>query len=84
VQQSTPVDLQKTPQLGAATTVLVATSPLLDGLGGRYFNDNQEAVPTVHRPADIEALVNSVANYSQDVANADRLWDISTDATNGR
>jgi NAD(P)-dependent dehydrogenase (short-subunit alcohol dehydrogenase family) len=78
---ATPVQLQKTPQQGAATTVLVATSPLLDGLGGRYFNDNQEAVPTDHRPADIEALVNSVASYSQDAANADRLWEISTGAT---
>ena len=31
------------PQQGAATSVLVATSPLLDGVGGRYFEDCTEA-----------------------------------------
>src|SRR5258707_4821937 len=33
----------KTPEQGAATSVLVATSPLLDGIGGRYFEDCNEA-----------------------------------------
>lgn len=33
----------KTPQQGAATSILVATSPLLDGVGGRYFEDCNEA-----------------------------------------
>jgi NAD(P)-dependent dehydrogenase (short-subunit alcohol dehydrogenase family) len=33
----------KTPEQGAATSVLVATSPLLDGVGGRYFEDCNEA-----------------------------------------
>ncbi len=28
---------------GAATSVLAAASPLLDGVGGRYFEDGQEA-----------------------------------------
>jgi NAD(P)-dependent dehydrogenase (short-subunit alcohol dehydrogenase family) len=83
-KSATPVELRKTPQQGAATTVLVATSPLLDGLGGRYSNDNQEAVPTDHRPAEIEALVNSVAGYSQDVANTDRVWEVSIGATSRR
>lgn len=35
----------KTPEQGAATSVLVATSPLLDGIGGRYFEDCNEAAP---------------------------------------
>ena len=35
----------KTPEQGAATSVLVATSPLLDGVGGRYFEDCNEAEP---------------------------------------
>ena len=34
----------KTIEQGAATSVLVATSPLLDGVGGRYFEDCHEAV----------------------------------------
>ncbi|NED80695.1 SDR family NAD(P)-dependent oxidoreductase, partial [Streptomyces sp. SID11233] len=33
-------DYYKTPEQGAATTVLLAASPLLDGIGGRYFEDN--------------------------------------------
>ncbi|MFC5032303.1 MULTISPECIES: hypothetical protein [Streptomyces] len=35
----------KTPEQGTATSVLVATSPLLDGIGGRYFEDCNEAAP---------------------------------------
>jgi NAD(P)-dependent dehydrogenase (short-subunit alcohol dehydrogenase family) len=77
---ATPVELQKTPAQGASTTALVATSPLLDGVGGRYFNDNQEAVPVDHRPAAISDLVSAVAGYSIDQGNADRLWEISTEA----
>ena len=77
---ATPVELQKTPAQGAATTVLLATSPLLAGIGGRYFNDNQEAVRVDERPGDIAALVNAVAAYALDHDNADRLWRISTAA----
>src|SRR6202011_2169883 len=33
----------KTVEEGAATTVFVATSPLLNGIGGRYFEDCREA-----------------------------------------
>jgi NAD(P)-dependent dehydrogenase (short-subunit alcohol dehydrogenase family) len=58
---ATPLDLQKTPAQGAATTVLLATSPQLEGVSGRYFNDNQEATPVDHRPSDVTELVNSVA-----------------------
>lgn len=77
---ATPAELRKTPAQGASTTVLVATSPLLDGIGGRYFNDNQEATPVDHRPATIAEMVSAVACYSLDQANADRLWDISMKA----
>jgi NAD(P)-dependent dehydrogenase (short-subunit alcohol dehydrogenase family) len=34
----------KTPEQGAATSVLPATSPLLEGIGGRYFEDCNEGV----------------------------------------
>ena len=33
----------KTVEQGAATSVLVATSPQLDGIGGRYFEDCNQA-----------------------------------------
>lgn len=35
---------------GAATSVLVATSPQLDGIGGRYFEDNNEGRSCRPRP----------------------------------
>jgi NAD(P)-dependent dehydrogenase (short-subunit alcohol dehydrogenase family) len=74
---ATPVDRQKTPEQGASTTVFAATSPLLDGVGGRYFNDNTEAILADHRPAPIEELVTSLANYAVDSDNAERLWNLS-------
>lgn len=73
----TPPELQKTVEQGAATTVLLATSPFLDGVSGRYFNDNQEAAVVQTRPTEVAELVNSVAWYSVDEANADRLWELS-------
>jgi len=78
---ATPAELQKTPAQGASTTLLLATSPQLDGVGGRYFNDNQEATPTDHRPTDVVELVNSVANYALDPDAADRLWALAESAT---
>jgi NAD(P)-dependent dehydrogenase (short-subunit alcohol dehydrogenase family) len=78
---ATPVDLQKTPAQGASTTILLATSPQLDGIGGRYFNDNQEATPVDHRPSDIGELVGSVASYALDPCAADRLWTIAEHTT---
>lgn len=76
----TPVDLQKTPEQGASTTVLVATAPLLEGIGGRYFNDNQEAVPADRRPSEIQDLVQLVARYALDRDGAERLWAVGSAA----
>jgi NAD(P)-dependent dehydrogenase (short-subunit alcohol dehydrogenase family) len=39
----TPPEKQKTPEQGAATSVLLATSPRLQDIGGRYFEDCNEA-----------------------------------------
>jgi hypothetical protein len=66
----TPADLQKTPAQGAATSVLLAISPLLAGIGGRYFVDNQEAEPVDRRTDDMRG----VARYALDPENAERLW----------
>ena len=35
----------KTPEEGASTSVLVAASPLVEGVSGRYFEDANEAEP---------------------------------------
>ena len=39
----TPVEFQKTVEQGASTSVLLAASPLVEGIGGRYFENNNEA-----------------------------------------
>ena len=64
----------KTPEQGAATSVLVATSPQLEGIGGRYFEDCNEA--TVLETPDPDAKA-GVAAYAVDPDNAERLWDVS-------
>jgi NAD(P)-dependent dehydrogenase (short-subunit alcohol dehydrogenase family) len=67
----------KTPEQGAATSVLVATSPLLDGVGGRYFEDCNEAglnVPGTRR---------GVAAYALDPEAAALLWPVSIDTLAG-
>ncbi len=61
----------KTPEQGAATSVLVATSPLLDGVGGRYFEDCNEAGP--NQPGTRRG----VAAYALDPDAAERLWQVS-------
>jgi NAD(P)-dependent dehydrogenase (short-subunit alcohol dehydrogenase family) len=65
----------KTPEQGAATSVLVATSPQLEGIGGRYFQDCKEA-PVVD-PAAGESTGSGVAAYALDPTNAERLWELS-------
>jgi NAD(P)-dependent dehydrogenase (short-subunit alcohol dehydrogenase family) len=66
-------ELQKTPEQGAATSVLLATSPLLEGIGGRYFVNCNEAEIVAHRTSDLSG----VAPYALDPANAERLWEES-------
>jgi NAD(P)-dependent dehydrogenase (short-subunit alcohol dehydrogenase family) len=60
----------KTPQQGAATSALLAASPLLAGIGGRYFEDCNEA------PGATPGVggVRGVAPYALDRENAERLW----------
>jgi NAD(P)-dependent dehydrogenase (short-subunit alcohol dehydrogenase family) len=67
----TPKERQKTVPQGAATSVLLAASPLLDMVGGRYFEDCHEAAVVTRRSADYAG----VAWYAVDPANAERLWD---------
>lgn len=60
----------KTPAQGVATTVLLAASPLVEGVSGGYFEDCRPAV-TVQ---DNNGYASGVAPYALDPANADRLW----------
>ncbi|MEU1535960.1 SDR family NAD(P)-dependent oxidoreductase [Streptomyces fagopyri] len=69
----TAVELRKTIEQGAATTILVATSPQLAGVGGRYFEDCNEAVQV----PDGNGWTSGVAPYALDPANAERIWEIS-------
>lgn len=67
----TPVERRKTVEQGAATSVFVAASPLLDGISGRYFEDCAESPVVAQRPDDFRG----VAAYALDPENAARLWD---------
>ncbi|WP_260600111.1 SDR family NAD(P)-dependent oxidoreductase [Sphingomonas endolithica] len=70
----TPPERRKTPEQGAATTILLAASPLLDGISGRYFEDCNEAEKVARRPTD---FTGGYAAYALDPDNAARLWDVS-------
>ncbi|MEU5691947.1 SDR family NAD(P)-dependent oxidoreductase [Actinosynnema sp. NPDC020468] len=67
----------KTPQQGAATTVLLATSPLLADTGGHYFEDCAEA-----RPTTPTAPNRGVAPWALDPDAATRLWEVSEQTLN--
>jgi NAD(P)-dependent dehydrogenase (short-subunit alcohol dehydrogenase family) len=58
---------------GAATSVLLATSPLIEGIGGRYFVDCNEAELVPSRTPDYSGA----AHYALDADNAERLWEVS-------
>jgi NAD(P)-dependent dehydrogenase (short-subunit alcohol dehydrogenase family) len=60
---------------GAATSVLLAASPLVEGVTGKYFEDCQEAVPFT------PGVRRGVAAYAIDPGNASRLWDVSVKLT---
>ncbi|MET7805285.1 SDR family NAD(P)-dependent oxidoreductase [Micromonospora chersina] len=67
----------KTPEQGAATSVLVAASPLVAGVGGRYFEDCQEAGP--NQPGTRTGY----APYARDPQAAERLWEVSEEHLRG-
>jgi NAD(P)-dependent dehydrogenase (short-subunit alcohol dehydrogenase family) len=69
----TPPERRKTAAQGAATSVLLAASPLLEGIGGRYFEDCNEAPIVTKRPSDYSG----VAHYAVSPANARRLWEVA-------
>ncbi|MDO8189013.1 SDR family NAD(P)-dependent oxidoreductase [Conexibacter sp. JD483] len=65
------MQLKSTAQ-GAATSVLLAASPLVEGVSGRYFEDCNQARLLDHREGHW-----GVAPYALDADNAARLWELS-------
>lgn len=66
---------EKTIAQGAATSVLLAASPLVEGVTGTYFEDCQEAGPFT------PGVRRGVAAHATDPDNARRLWDLSVEMT---
>jgi NAD(P)-dependent dehydrogenase (short-subunit alcohol dehydrogenase family) len=67
----------KTIEQGAATSVLMAASPEVEGVTGRYYEDCAQAPVIQER----EGHAGGVAPYVLDSDNADRLWQISEQLT---
>jgi NAD(P)-dependent dehydrogenase (short-subunit alcohol dehydrogenase family) len=67
------LDLADQGSVAAATSVLLAISPLLDGIGGRYFVGCNETETIDKR----SGTLHGVARYALEPANAERLWDVS-------
>ncbi len=68
----TPLDIFKTPEQGASTSVWAATAPELQGHGGLYLEDCRQGVPA--------APENRVSGYSPHIMSAEgaeRLWEMS-------
>ncbi|WP_020120504.1 SDR family NAD(P)-dependent oxidoreductase [Streptomyces canus] len=68
-----PAELIKSVEQGAATSALLATSPLLEGVGGRYFVDCAETEIVDRR----SGTLHGVARYAVDPDNGRRLWALS-------
>jgi NAD(P)-dependent dehydrogenase (short-subunit alcohol dehydrogenase family) len=62
----------KSPQQGAATSVLLAASPTTADVGGKYYEDCQEAEPYTAGTRGVKA-------YALDPEAAVRLWDVTLD-----
>jgi NAD(P)-dependent dehydrogenase (short-subunit alcohol dehydrogenase family) len=70
----TPPERRKTVEQGAANSILLALSPHIEGVGGRYFDDCNEAPVVDARPKDFGP---GVAPYAIDGVNGERLWEMA-------
>ena len=68
----TPLDIFKTPEQGASTSLWAATSPLLKGRGGMYLEDC-----SVGQPAEPSHRASGYSPHIADAELALRLWDVS-------
>ena len=62
---------------GAATSVYLATSPLVEGVSGRYFENCQEA--DIDDPTAAGTDAAGVAAHALDPDAAERLWTVTTE-----
>lgn len=69
----TAPEFQKTIGQGAATSILLAVSPIVAQVSGKYFEDCNEAKVVKSRPDRFAGL----ANYARDPMSAERLWNLS-------
>ncbi|SDI59228.1 NAD(P)-dependent dehydrogenase, short-chain alcohol dehydrogenase family [Nonomuraea jiangxiensis] len=67
-----------TPEQGAATAVLLAASPLMDGVTGRFFSSANQEAEVVQGGPD---ATTGVATWSLNPSAADRLWHYALTAT---
>ncbi len=65
----------KTPQQGAATSLVAAVAPELAGTGGHYLEDCNES-DTVANDAEVSS---GVREWALDAEAAERLWDVSAE-----
>jgi NAD(P)-dependent dehydrogenase (short-subunit alcohol dehydrogenase family) len=72
----TPVERRKSVAQGAATSVFLAASPLVEGIGGRYFEDVSEADVRTESPG---MFGTGVADYALEPRYAELLWEESTE-----
>jgi len=66
----------KTPEQGAATSVWAAVAPELEGVGGLYLEDCQEA-PMLADDALRDFKRGGYAKYARDAESAERLWELT-------
>lgn len=76
-QADNPSIAKKTVEQGAATSALLAASPLVEGITGRYFEDNNEAEP------EVPGIRRGVAPCVLDPVAAARLRQLSLDMPAG-
>lgn len=69
----------KTTEQGASTSVWAAVGPELDGVGGLYLEDCNQALPWTK-----ETPWSGVMPYALDVDSADRLWALSEETVGAR
>jgi len=68
----------KSPQQGAATTLVAAVAPEFASTGGHYLNNCTEA-PTVPDDLDLGFETHAVRRWATDPDTARRLWAVSTE-----
>jgi NAD(P)-dependent dehydrogenase (short-subunit alcohol dehydrogenase family) len=72
----TPADRRKSVAQGAATSVFLAASPLVEGIGGRYFEDVSEADVRTESPG---MFGTGIADYALEPRYAELLWEVSAE-----